>query len=103
LPDLTIAKVTPVAAQAGTTLVGVTITNTGYAEAEVPVTVMTANTSVTQRVLVPARGSVTPRILIEGTPTEVRVNDGTVPEVGVSLHAITLAGGFSSSQQTAPQ
>jgi len=103
LPDLTIAKVTPVAAQAGTTLVGVTITNTGYAAAEIPVTVMTANTSVTQRVLAPARGSVTPRILIEGTPTEVRVNDGTVPEVGVSLHAITLAGGFSSSQQTTPQ
>ena len=103
LPDLAIAKVTPAAAQTGSTLVGVTITNTGYAGAEVPVTVITAITPVTQRVLVPARGSVTPRILIEGTPTEVRVNDGTVPEVGVSAHVLTLAGGFSSSQQTAPQ
>jgi len=103
LPDLAITKVIPVAAQAGTTLVGVTITNTGYAGAEVPVTVMTANTSVTQRVLVPARGSETPRILIQGTPTEVRVNDGTVPEVGVSLHAMKLAAGFSSSQETAPE
>ena len=90
LPDLAIAKVVPLAAQAGNTLVGITIANNGYAAAEVPVTVFTRDTAVTQRVLVPARGSITPRILILGTPTKVQVNDGTVPEVQASEHVTTL-------------
>ena len=103
LPDLSIAKVISAAAQAGNTIVGVTITNAGYVSAEVPVTVSTINTAVTQRVLVPARGSVTPRILILGTPTEVRMNDGSVPEVQVSMHVTELEGGFSSSQKKATE
>jgi hypothetical protein len=106
LPDLTIGNVVPLAAQAGTTIVGVTISNAGYAAAEVPVTVSTRDTSVSQRVVVPARGSVTPRILILGTPTQVQVNDGTVPEVQASIHVTTLGGapsGSSSSEPAVPQ
>jgi hypothetical protein len=97
LPDLAIAKVVPVGAQAGNTLVGITITNSGYAAAEVPVTVSTQATSVTQRVMIPARGSVTPRILILGTPTSVQINDGTVPEVQASVHVTTLGGAGDST------
>lgn len=102
LPDLSIVKVIPEAAQAGNTLVGVTISNSGYAQAEVPVTVSTPYTSVTQRVVVPARGSVTPRILIPGAPTRVQVNDGTVPEVEASEHVTTLGGAQSSSSSSLP-
>jgi aminopeptidase N len=107
LPDLTIGNVVPQAAQAGNTLVGVTISNSGYASAEVPVTVSTRDTSIVQRVIIPARGSVTPRILIQGTPTKVQVNDGTVPEIQASVHITTLGntpdGSSSSTQPAQPQ
>lgn len=102
LPDISIQKVATDKAQAGNTLVGVTLSNEGYATAEIPVTISTAATSVTQRVMVPARSSVTPRILIMGTPTRVQANDGTVPEVQASVHVTTLGNqpGSSSSSQT---
>jgi hypothetical protein len=58
LPDLSIAKVFTEPAQAGNTLVGVTVANAGYAAADVPITVSTTGTAITQRVLVPARGQV---------------------------------------------
>lgn len=90
LPDLSISNVVPQAAQAGTTLTGITISNSGYATAEVPVTLSTRDTSVTQRIIVPSRGSVTARILILGTPTKVQVNDGTVPEIQASVHVTTI-------------
>jgi hypothetical protein len=107
LPDLTITKVFPDSAPAGATLVAVTLANSGYAAAEVPVTVSTAYTSVTQRMLVPARGSITQRILVQGTPTNVQANDGTVPEVEASVHVTQLtpaaSASSSSTQQGAPQ
>jgi hypothetical protein len=90
LPDLTIDKVFPNAVQAGNWLVSVTISNSGYAAAEVPVTVHSATNTTTEQVLVPARGTVTPRLLVLGKPTDVQVNDGTVPETGASVHLTTL-------------
>ena len=65
--------------------------NRGYASAEVPVTVRSASNSVTQRVLVPARGKITQRLLIQGKPTEVQLNDGTVPETQESVHVTKLS------------
>lgn len=102
LPDISIAKVFSEPAQAGMTLVGVTLNNAGYAAAEIPVTVSTRDTSITQRFLVPARGSITQRILIQGKPTRVQANDGTVPEVEASMHVMNIepAAGNSSSSQT---
>ena len=107
LPDLSIAKVYTEPAQAGNTLVAVTVANVGYASAEVPITVSTTGTSVTDRVVVPARGQIVQRILILGTPTQVQVNDGTVPEVEASEHVTTIGNqadsSSSSSQQGVPQ
>jgi hypothetical protein len=100
LPDLTIDGVFPETAQQGNWLVGVSISNSGYASAEVPVTVSTVNTSVTQRVLVPGHGKVTPRILIQGQPVRIQVNDGTVPETEASIHVTTL--NPSATLPTAP-
>jgi hypothetical protein len=74
----------------GNVLVAVDLANSGYASAEIPVTVRTTETSVTQRVLVPARGNVTRRILVQGTPTQVQANDGSVPETQASVHITTL-------------
>ena len=102
LPDLTIEGVFPSATSAGNWLVAVNVANGGYASAEVPVTVRSASASVTQRLLVPARGKAVQRILIQGQPTEVQVNDGTVPETQATVHITKLGdaeGGSSSSSQ----
>jgi hypothetical protein len=80
-------------------LVSVDLSNAGYAAAEIPVTVRNPLTSVTERIVVPARGKATLRILIQGRPTEVQANDGTVPETQASVHIahLTNADGNSSS------
>lgn len=90
LPDLNIDKVFPSPAESGSWLVAVTVSNSGYAATEVPITVRNEATSVTQRLRVPAHGNVVQRILIQGQPTEVQVNDGTVPETEASVHVTKL-------------
>jgi len=83
-------------------IVTVDLANSGYAAAEVPVTVRNPDTSVTQRVLVPARGKATQRILIQGRPTEVQANDGTVPETEASVHIRRLTGANGDSSSGSP-
>jgi hypothetical protein len=83
-------------------IVTVVIANSGYAAAEVPVTVRNPDTSVTQRVLVPARGKATQRILIQGRPTEVQANDGTVPETEASVHIRDLPNTDAGSSSGPP-
>jgi hypothetical protein len=90
LPDLTVDKVFPNAVQSGNYLVSVTISNAGFASAQVPVTVRSATNATTDQVLVPARGTVTSRLLVQGAPTEVQVNDGTIPETQASVHVTHL-------------
>ena len=94
LPDLSIDGVYPTSASAGNWLVAVNVANAGYAAAEVSVTVRSGDGAeareATQRVLVPARGKVTVRILIQGKPTEAQANDGTVPETQASIHVTRL-------------
>ena len=113
LPDLSISGVFPTTPTPGSWLVAVNVTNNGYASAEVPVTVRSEANSVTRRVLVPARGKGVVRILIQQKPSEVQVNDGTVPETQASVHVTKLdqpaqsdsqpSGPSSSSQPAAPQ
>jgi hypothetical protein len=90
LPDLSIDSAFPVPAEAGNYLVTVTVANAGYASAEVPITVRSATNSATQRLLVPARGKAAERVLVSGKPTEVQVNDGTVPETTATVHITHL-------------
>jgi len=87
LPDLAIANVFPSRVGAGDQwLVAVTVRNSGFAEAQVPVTVHSAIAIATVQVRVPAHGEMSHRILLNGEPTEVDVNDGSVPEVQASAH-----------------
>ncbi len=87
LPDLSIVSVFPSrSTQPNQWLVAVDIANDGYAETEVPVTVRSAETAVTERVRVPARAKVSRRLLVTGKPTEIDVNDGSVPEVQAGVH-----------------
>jgi hypothetical protein len=97
LPDLSIESVFPSQEPSGSWLVAVRIDNAGYAAAEVPVTVRGISSSVTRRVLVPARDKISERILLQEKPTQVQLNDGTVPETQASVHIKTLDGAAGSS------
>lgn len=106
LPDMTIVSAFPSNPTPGTWLVAVNVANRGYAAVEVPVTVRSDDKSVTQRLLVPARGKAVQRILIQGKPTEVQLNDGTVPETEASVHVTKLTDQGTSpspSSQDGPQ
>jgi len=100
LPDLTIDSAFPSSPSPGSWLVAVNISNSGYASAEVPVTVRSDGNSTTQRVRVPARGKATQRILILGKPIEVQANDGTIPESQASVHITRLEDHAASPQST---
>ncbi|TCK75144.1 hypothetical protein [Acidipila rosea] len=87
LPDISIGSVYPSnSSQVNTFLVAIDLTNDGYAAASVPVTVRSQSASQTERVRIPARSKITYRMLIQGEPTEVQVNDGVVPEVEATIH-----------------
>lgn len=97
LPDLSIAGVYPNSASLpGTYLVSVDISNSGAAEAQVPVSVSSATSTVTELLRIPARSQISHRFVLQGRPTEVAVNDGTVPEAEASVHRQSLSSAASS-------
>ncbi len=92
LPDLAIAGVYPSKSSTpGSYIVSVDVLNSGTAEAQVPVSVSSGTTTVTEQVRVPAKSRMSHRFLLQGQPAEVAVNDGTVPEVQASVHRETLS------------
>ena len=96
LPDLSIVNVTPrqMPAQANkdaSWLIAVEVRNDGSAVADVPVIVHSGTLTASGRVRVPGHSSASTRIVFEGTPTEVIVNDGTIPEQTTSTHTRQLA------------
>jgi hypothetical protein len=102
LPDIAIDSVFPSHTEGDNWLVAVNLSNSGYAAAEIPVTLSNAATSVTQRVVVPARGKATLRILLQGQPTQVQANDGTVPETEASVHVRNLDAIDNSGSSSSP-
>lgn len=96
LPDLVIDNVTPRPLPAGQGhsngwLVAVTVKNNGAAAAEVPMVVRSGTFSVTRRIRIAGFSSTTERVLVESAPTEVVVNDGSVPEVSTAMHSRALS------------
>ena len=102
LPDLNIDKVFPNAVQSGNWLVSVSVSNAGYVAAEVPVIARSATNTTAERILVPARGNITHRMLIQGKPIEVQVNDGIVPETQASVHITKLDQPSDAHSSTRP-
>jgi hypothetical protein len=95
LPELTIAHVAPRAlpdkgGKSAGFLVAVDVHNDGAAIADVPVTVRSIMNSVTERLRIAGHSDAATRILFEGTPEEVVVNDGTVPEVRDTIHTAKI-------------
>lgn len=102
LADLSIVNVTPrdLPARNGkgvSWLVAVEVHNSGAVTVDVPVTVRSGSLTATERVHIPPHASVSTRILFEGTPQEVQVNDGTIPETTVPMHLRKLNLGSSST------
>jgi hypothetical protein len=93
LPDLSFESVTP---REMTTkdgrgwMVAVVVHNAGDAAAEVPVTVRSGTLTATERVKVPGGESVSTRVVFQSEPEQVVLNDGSVPEVGTSVHVRQL-------------
>ncbi len=95
LPDLSIASVTPrqLAAQGNkdaSWLIAVEVRNDGDAIADVPVIIHSGTLTASGHVRVPGHSTASTRIVFEGTPTEVVVNDGTVPELTATTHTKQL-------------
>jgi hypothetical protein len=84
LPDFRVESAYPRATVDGAYVVTVTIENLGDAGAEVPLTLRMANGEVTKRLEVHAKSKASIRIEASSTPHEVVVNDGSVPESGLS-------------------
>ncbi len=95
LPDLSIVQVNARAlpARAGKEsgyLVAVEVRNSGDAVAEVPVTISSGGLTATERLRVAGGSVAAVRIVFQGTPERVQVNDGSVPEVGTSEHVFLV-------------
>ena len=91
LPLLSVVGVTPRELPEGTGhgkgwLTAVTVHNAGAAEVEVPLVVRSGTFSTTKRIRVAGNSNTTERVVTESAPTEVEVNDGSVPEAGPSVH-----------------
>jgi hypothetical protein len=91
LADISIVNVTPrdLPARNGkgvSWLVAVEIHNSGYVTVDVPVTVRSGSLTSTEYVHLPPRSTTSTRIVFEGVPQEVQVNDGTIPETTEPVH-----------------
>ena len=95
LPELSIVDVTPRQLPAGAGhstgwLVAVTMRNQGAAVAEVPLIIRSGAFSITKRIRIPGHSDITDREVVESAPTEVILNDGSVPETGPTTHTRTI-------------
>ncbi|MBS1800496.1 MAG: hypothetical protein JSS95_11800 [Acidobacteria bacterium] len=96
LADLSIVSVTPrnLSARSGkgtSWLVAVEVHNAGSVTADVPVTVRSGSLTSTVRVSVPPKSTMSTRVVFEGVPQEVILNDGTVPETTTPMHLFRLS------------
>jgi aminopeptidase N len=80
LPDFRVQSVHPWTTEKGINFLTVTLENLGNAGAEVPFTVVFEGGEITKRIEVRAKSTTTTRVQVPGTASEVRVNDGSVPE-----------------------
>ena len=80
LPDFRVQSVHPWKTEKDVQMITVTLENLGNAGAEVPITVTFEGGEITKRIEVRAKATGTIRIELLGKPSEIVVNDGSVPE-----------------------
>jgi len=80
LPDFHVQSAHPWKTEKGVPFVTVTLENLGNAGAEVPFTIIFEGGEITKRIEVRAKSTATTRVELQGTASEIKVNDGSVPE-----------------------
>jgi hypothetical protein len=80
LPDFRVQSVHPWTTEKGVQFITVTLENLGSAGAEVPFTVLFEGGEITKRIEVRAKSTATTRVELLAAASEIRVNDGSVPE-----------------------
>jgi hypothetical protein len=93
LPDFRVRSVYPRATLGGAYVVTVMVENVGAAGAQVPVRVIAPAGEESGRLPVPRNGSAATRIEISAKPSEVVVNDGSVPEANAENNRFVLGEG----------
>jgi aminopeptidase N len=91
LPDFHVVSAFPRKTLANSWVVAVTVENLGAAGAEVPVIIRTAQGDRVRRMVVKAHDKSVERIEVSDLPTEVIVNDGSVPESDTKNNSFTIA------------
>ncbi len=91
LPDFHVLAVHPWTTEKGVRFITVTIENLGNAGAEVPFTVLFEGGEVTQRMEVRAKSTATTRIELQGELSEIRINDGSVPESDLTNNVFKIS------------
>jgi hypothetical protein len=91
LPDLHVLAAHPWKTEKGAQFITVTLENLGNAGAEVPFTVSFEGGEVTNRMEVRAKSSATTRVELQGSPTEIRINDGSVPESDLTNNVFRIS------------
>jgi len=84
LPDFRVQSVHPWKTEKQVQMITVTLENVGTAGAEVPFTIRCEGGDVTRRLEVRAKRTATTRVDLPGTPIEIVINDGSVPESDVT-------------------
>ena len=92
LPDFHVQSVHPLKTERGVQFITVTLENLGNAGAEVPFTILFSGGEISKRIEVRANGTATTRVELPGTPTEIVVNDGSVPESDVTNNGFKITG-----------
>ena len=90
LPDFRVQSVHPWKADTEVQIITVTLENLGNAGAEVPFTVIFEGGEVTKRIEVRAKSTATTRVELPGTPSEIVVNDGSVPEIDLTNNVFRI-------------
>ncbi|MGB6632676.1 MAG: hypothetical protein WBE52_15670 [Terriglobales bacterium] len=91
LPDFHVQSAHPWVTDKGVQFITVTLENLGNAGAEVPFTISSEGGEVTQRIEVRAKSTATTRVQLLGNPTEIVVNDGSVPESDLTNNAFKIS------------
>jgi hypothetical protein len=90
LPDFRVQSVHPWKTEKDVQMITVTLENLGNAGAEVPFKILFEGGEFTKRIEVRAQATGTTRIELPGAPSEVVVNDGSVPESDLTNNEFTV-------------
>jgi hypothetical protein len=91
LPDFRVQSAHPWTTDKGVQFVTVTLENLGNAGAEIPFTVSSARGDVTNRIEVRAKSTATTRVQLLAAPTQIEINDGSVPESDLTNNVFRIS------------